>query len=88
MTRTLKLYTTTGCHLCEEAAAMITKLATADIELTMVEVSESEKLMDDYGLRIPVIQFEHSSDELPWPFSEAELQSFLQSGLNALNFFG
>ena len=77
------LFTTSGCHLCEEAEAMLRHLQQAlntdiNIDIATVDIAESEKLMAKYGLRIPVIQ---ASDgrELGWPFSIDELVSFLRA---------
>lgn len=80
--RMLNLYTTLGCHLCNEAETMIAnilfKQKIADVELVSVEISESETLVEDYGVRIPVIRFQHTENELAWPFTEAELGKFLE----------
>ena len=77
--RVLNLYTTLGCHLCDTAAAMVEQQQMADIELSMVEISDSTMLMDNYGLRIPVLKFQDASVELAWPFDADELANFLQA---------
>ncbi|MGA1742147.1 MAG: glutaredoxin family protein [Pseudohongiellaceae bacterium] len=76
--RRLNLYTTLGCHLCDEAAAMINQQDVADLALFMVEITESENLLKEYGVRIPVLKFEDSERELAWPFTMAELSKFLE----------
>ena len=75
--RVLNLYTTQGCHLCEAAAAMVKKQQVPDLALQLVEISESEELMDIYGVRIPVLKFNDEKAELGWPFTAEELNDFL-----------
>ena len=80
--RVLNLYTTLGCHLCEEAEHMVNKQQVFDVTLALVEITESESLMEKYGIRIPVLKFDDEADdegiELAWPFSEEELTTFLK----------
>jgi len=77
--RRVNLYTTVGCHLCEEALALLlqAKQAGHGFDICEVEISESESLMKNYGVRIPVICFEGEADELGWPFTYAEVVTFL-----------
>ena len=100
----LLLYTTEGCHLCEQAAAMVEPLLqveqlqveqlqaeqlhperlarTAQAQLIMVEISESEELVARYGVRIPVLKFCDSQQELGWPFDEASVMRFFATALS------
>lgn len=73
----IKLYTTLGCHLCEQALAQLQALQAAghSLQITEVEIADSEDLMEKYGIRIPVIA--HGTDEIGWPFSKNELSHFL-----------
>ncbi|BCJ53863.1 thioredoxin family protein [Actinoplanes sp. NBRC 14428] len=52
MTR-VTLISRTGCHLCEEAEAVLDRIV-AD-GWTRVEVSDSIELERDYGDRVPVV---------------------------------
>ncbi|MCB1692896.1 MAG: glutaredoxin family protein [Pseudomonadales bacterium] len=72
------LYTTLGCHLCEEARALLDQYAreSAPIGICEVEISESESLLSRYGVRIPVIR-DNLGRELGWPFDYAALEAFL-----------
>ena len=78
----IRLYTTLGCHLCEQALAMFDYLRQNDTDINnryiinLVEISESEKLVEEYGIRIPVLAKPNS--ELAWPFEFEELQSWLK----------
>lgn len=74
-------YTTDGCHLCEKAINLIQKLASEGIkmEVYLEDIAESEQLVEDYGIRIPVIKHDASGEELGWPFDEAQLRAWLYS---------
>lgn len=52
MTR-LTLISRTGCHLCEEAEAVLDRIAAG--QWTRVEVADSIELERDYGDRVPVV---------------------------------
>lgn len=80
----LLLYTTDYCQLCEEAETLIYReLSGYQYRLKKVEVSESEQLMADYGMRIPVLGVQvNEPAELDWPFDGDRLRKFLnQTGL-------
>lgn len=73
----VRLYTTLGCHLCEQALALLHGLDTPQVTVQEVEISESETLMQRYGTRIPVIRPAGSTRELGWPFDQQALRRFL-----------
>ncbi len=75
----VKLFTTLGCHLCEEAHEQLRSLndGKKDLEIELVEIADSDALMDQYGITIPVIRV--NDREIGWPFSVNELQTFLQN---------
>ena len=75
----VELYTTLGCHLCGEALAMLKILQAHEKSLILaeIEIADSEKLMAEYGIRIPVITADNSQDDLGWPFTIEELTEFL-----------
>ena len=78
--RTLLLYTTLGCHLCEQAKEILWPiLAKHNIRLQEVEISDSEELMGKFATAIPVIQFSSSDQSLAWPFSVEQVDVFVQS---------
>jgi glutaredoxin len=68
------LYTTVGCHLCEQARELVSTVA-PDITLTLVDVAEDDELVARYGERIPVLMKE--GRELGWPFGLLDVQQFL-----------
>jgi hypothetical protein len=79
--------------LCEQALGLLQSLqqthqsthspvttgqqVTASMEIEEVEISDSDELMDKYGIRIPVVVVSGREAELGWPFSLPELSRFL-----------
>jgi glutaredoxin len=52
----LRLITRTGCHLCEDAAAVLTPIAAeAGLDVTPVDVDADPELQAEYGDRVPVL---------------------------------
>lgn len=75
----LILYSTSACHLCDQAKVLIAEVLAPDDRLREVDISDSEVLVERYGIRIPVLQREDSGEELGWPFDEQRLLHFLRS---------
>lgn len=65
----LTLYGTPGCHLCEEAEALLRQAAGARaLEWRYVDIALDDGLVAHYGSRIPVL-LAAGGQELGWPFS-------------------
>lgn len=77
----LTLYGTSACHLCDAALAELTPLLANGIQLHEVDISESERLMALYQLRIPVLRREDTGAELDFPFDLNRLMSWLDDVL-------
>ena len=76
--RKLILYSTVGCHLCEQAIALVSPLLISlDIDLVECDIANSDQLMDEYGVRIPVLKFEHAAQDLSWPFTEEDFKAYV-----------
>jgi glutaredoxin len=76
----LILYSTLGCHLCEQAKSLAEPvLADRAVELREVDIADSEDLMEAYGVRIPVLQDADTKAELGWPFDTAALTVWLSA---------
>lgn len=77
----VNLYTTLGCHLCEQAYALLVALQQEGlaIDIDSIEIADSDELMDKYGIRIPVVTFTSDEEvrEIGWPFTLDELRAFL-----------
>lgn len=65
------LYTTEGCHLCELAVELLTAI-TPPVEINAVEIGDDDDLVEQYGVRIPVVEFA-SGKQLNWPFNTQQI---------------
>ena len=71
------LYTTLGCHLCEEAKALLIPLLVRSCwQLQEVDIADDDDLLANYGIRIPVLSIP-SVGELNWPFTTEDIISRL-----------
>ena len=77
--KNLIVYSTVGCHLCEQAVALITPLLDSSYCIEEVDISTTEALMARYGVRIPVIARGDNQREIDWPFDQTQFMEFLQS---------
>ena len=76
--RVLYLYTTLGCHLCEQALELLEPLVgDSSFRLESIDIAESDELMERYGIRIPVLRRPGIDKELGWPFDQQQLSAFL-----------
>jgi hypothetical protein len=78
----LTLYGTLGCHLCEEAEALLGEAHHPQgvaIDLVSVDIADHDEWMARYGLRIPVLRHTNSDRELDWPFGPSEVRHFLNN---------
>lgn len=67
---TVILFTTAGCHLCEQARDL---LRVFDVEVVPTEIGDDDILTTRYGILIPVLKFTNGS-ELHWPFSQQDIK--------------
>lgn len=81
MLKQIKLYSTSGCHLCEQVEEMIAYLQAADpviknnVNLKIVEITEDDQLLQHYAETIPVLAY--NNRELGWPFDIEQLNNWL-----------
>lgn len=74
----LNFYTTAGCHLCEQAALMLEELQRQrPVSIEIIDIANSEVLVEKYGIRIPVVLNVMTQAELGWPFDYQELLKLL-----------
>ncbi len=79
MTIPLQLYSTTGCHLCEHAKALIFPLLdNSHFVFEEIDIADNDQLMERYGVTIPVLGSPRLKEELSWPFSSDEVAAFLE----------
>ena len=75
-------YTTFGCHLCEQAEAMIFALNKQKnlanrFDIIAFDIIDDEKILAEYRTTIPVLKNTSTSEKLFWPFSFEELDDWL-----------
>ncbi len=73
---TLTLYTLPGCHLCDDARALLAASVSAT-HFDEIDIGADPALMERYGARIPVLRRD-DGQELNWPFSIADIAVFLR----------
>ncbi|MSP12945.1 MAG: glutaredoxin family protein [Chloroflexi bacterium] len=72
------LYTRQGCHLCEQALALLHRLALEmRLHIQEVDIDANPLLFNRYWDRIPVVQINSETLELPW-LSEKSLRETLE----------
>ena len=74
------LYSTDGCHLCEQALALISQV-NPNIKVTVLDIMDDPKWLEAYQIRIPVLESTPSATndpkpQLDWPFDAAQLTDF------------
>lgn len=73
----LVLYSTSACHLCELAEALLLPLVEQGLLVAVDDIAESDALFARYGERIPVVARPATGAELDWPFSAEDLARLL-----------
>ena len=73
-----QLFGTLGCHLCELAEAELMPLVEHGLLVELVDIAEDgPTLVEEYGLRIPVLRRMDTGEELNWPFDAEQIVAFL-----------
>lgn len=76
--KTLILYSTLGCHLCENAKTLAWPVMQHfGYRFREVDIADDEQLVELYGVRIPVVRREDTAAELGWPFTQEQLAELL-----------
>jgi len=68
----LTLYTSPGCHLCEQAEEILDYVG---VSFSAIDISSDVNLVRKYGVRIPVVQRTDGA-ELGWPFDSLDVERF------------
>ena len=89
------LYTTLGCHLCNDAQEVIDDLHRqllmhfkSDLEgegsriflLEKIDIAFDDALVEEFGTRIPVLLCSDRKRQLEWPFDAQSLYDFMSLG--------
>ena len=71
---------TSECHLCDQAAAIVTEGAEGlAVTVYIEDITDIEGGVDFYGLRIPVLRNEITGEELNWPFTALEVRALFSA---------
>jgi glutaredoxin len=74
----LTLYSTSNCHLCEDAEALLADDSIEnEIELKIVEIADDSILMILYEIKIPVLKRMDNNLEITWPFSMLDIKNLI-----------
>lgn len=79
ITRVL-FYTSAGCHLCEQALALVSPLLEPlGLQLEEVEIADHDSLVELYGVRIPVVRLDGEERDLGWPFDADDFRRYIHN---------
>ncbi|WMC12132.1 glutaredoxin family protein [Oceanimonas pelagia] len=70
----LTLFSTDGCHLCEQAWTLLEQTGLA-VNAEIKDIIDNDQWLDAYRIRIPVLRRADGA-ELDWPFSADDLIAF------------
>jgi len=76
--RQVVLYTRPGCHLCDDArAVLLDARARVTFDMQEVDIETSDSLLGEYGLRIPVVVVD-GSEAFEYTVDPGELDAVLR----------
>jgi glutaredoxin len=71
--KSLTLYSTEGCHLCESAERLLRSMPELRrVTVDVVDIADDATLFARYGTSIPVVAT-RAGAELAWPFNADEV---------------
>jgi hypothetical protein len=74
----LNLYSTSHCHLCEEAESLLINISNQQqIQWECIEIADDSNLLDRYALKIPVIKRIDIDTDINWPFGELDIKNLI-----------
>lgn len=74
----IRFYTTSGCHLCDEARALLEPVARRrGLAVECIDIMDDPAAEAAYATAIPVIECPPRSEPLRWPFDTAALYRYL-----------
>ena len=76
MTILFNLYSSEGCHLCEQALALCTNIIEPRA-INIVDIVDHENLVEQYGVHIPVLERLSNNTTLYWPFSQQDIEKLV-----------
>lgn len=75
----LELYETSLCHLCEQVQEMLLPYVEHGLcVVELIDIAEHDRLLSEFGVRIPVLAMADTGAELAWPFDREQLDTWLR----------
>lgn len=68
-----ELFGTLGCHLCEEAEAVLQPFVAQGLIVELLDIIDSKEWLQRYALTIPVLRRVDNGQEINWPFDEKDV---------------
>lgn len=68
-----QLLGTLGCHLCEQAEALLMPFVAQGLSVELLDIAEDEALLTRYALTIPALRRIDTGAELLWPFDQRQI---------------
>ena len=77
----LLLFGTQGCHLCDQAEALIEayQLKEPNLLIEKIDIAEQDQWQEKYAIRIPLLLDQETTNELGWPFDHTDLEKFISA---------
>ncbi len=72
-----ELFGTMGCHLCEEAEAVLQPFVAQGLIVELLDIIDSPDWFERYALTIPVLRRVDTAQEISWPFDENDVLQLL-----------
>ncbi len=73
MAAVFHLYSSEGCHLCEQALELCGELGLL-VNIVIVDIVDDEELVEKYGVHIPVLERLEDHKTLFWPFTKEQIE--------------
>lgn len=78
MTILFNLYSTSYCHLCEQAEELINSIRNEyDVSFTIIDIASDISLQATYEKRIPVLKRLDNNQEIGWPFFKDDVKKII-----------
>lgn len=78
------LYSSEGCHLCEQALELFKQVKNKEL-LCVIDIVDhqlnSNNLVELYGVHIPVLERLSDKATLFWPFDVEQIKTFIQTSV-------
>jgi len=75
----LILYSTSHCHLCEQAETLLLDVAREhELQWESIEITDNANLCELYEIKIPVLKRVDTDVEICWPFNEDDIKLLLR----------